>query len=165
MRVMRRSSIICQRLPMAQSAHPILHSISQGWKNSFAGRWRLAANFTFLWINAPLDQLHGGRLKELQGDFCGAVIWEENNNSKGKQRVCRAGGHTCQDSILSCLLQRVHPSVCLAAERGDHMHPACPLPPSQPCPAALHGSCKLAPSRGTFCRRASSSPSASPPAK
>lgn len=150
------SYMVCQHLPRAQSAHPIQHSISQGWKKSFAGRWRLAANFTLLWINAPLDQLHAGRLKELQGDFSGAVIWEENDDSKGKQRVCRAGGHTCQASILSCLPQRVRPSVCLAAERGDHMHPACPLPPS-PVPPRCTAPAN-APSRGTFCRRASSSP-------
>lgn len=77
-------------------------------------------------------------------------------HSKGRQRVCRAGGHTCQASILSCLPQRVRPSVCLAAERGDHMHPACPLPPS-PVPPRCTAPAN-APSRGTFCRRASSSP-------
>lgn len=38
-----------------------------------AGRQRLAAKFTFLWINALLDQLRAGRLKELLGDLAETV--------------------------------------------------------------------------------------------
>lgn len=162
MRVMGHSSILCQHLPRAQSAHPILHSISQGWKNSFAGRWRLAANFTVLWINAPLDQLHAGRLKELQGVFSGAVK-KENNNSKGKCAVLEVTpAKTASCPAFSSV--SIHPSVWLPSAVITCIPPAPSLPPS-PVPLRCTAPANSPQAEELSADRLLHPPSASPPAK